>query len=488
MICITLNRIRFHKLLIGCMLLLFIALAPKPLCAQTDRNALQHRKSKLEKEIMEMNLELEQTKKTKSANLNQLVIINKKIDKREELINAIEQEVGGIEGQVKSMNDTIYRITMNLNSLKDEYARIIYSTYRNRSAYDRLMFIFSSHNFNQAYKRLKYLQQYTEYRKAQVNSISETQRALAIKKLELEKRKSSKLTLKHTQEQEKNILSNEKKLKDDKIKNLTSQEKKLLNKLRDNEVALNKLQTAIESLVANEIKKANEEKARKASIEAAAERKALAESDNKAKVKAEVENKAKAKKEAEKKSKSKTEGIGKVPEAAKPELIAKVEESKPPVSKSIPVSSNSMSSTAEEVAISGSFAGNKGRLPSPVERGSVISSFGEHPHAEFQNIKVKNNGVDILSNPGARANVIFEGEVSSVMFIANLNYIVIVRHGDYLSVYSNLEDVSVKKGDKVKIRQPIGTIFTAQGESKSRLHFELWQGTIVQNPANWIRL
>ena len=89
---------------------------------------------------------------------------------------------------------------------------------------------------------------------------------------------------------------------------------------------------------------------------------------------------------------------------------------------------------------------------------------------------------------GAKAKAIFEGEVSSVIFIANLNYVVIVRHGDYLSVYSNLEDVTVKKGDKVKIRQTLGTVSTGQGESKSRLHFELWQGTIVQNPAGWLKI
>ena len=98
-----------------------------------------------------------------------------------------------------------------------------------------------------------------------------------------------------------------------------------------------------------------------------------------------------------------------------------------------------MSVTAEDVALTGSFAGNKGRLPSPVDKGSIISSFGEHPHAEFQNIKIKNNGIDIISAPGAQAKVIFDGEVSSVIFIANLNYVVIVRHGDYLTVYSNLE-------------------------------------------------
>jgi septal ring factor EnvC (AmiA/AmiB activator) len=457
---------------------MFLIATAATMFAQNDKNKLQSRKLKIEREIIQVNRELEQTKQNKSANLNQLVLINKKIDKREDLINAIEQEVGSIESQVNDMSDTINRITANLKGLKDEYARLIYSTYRNRSAYNRLMFLFSSHNFNQAYKRLKYLQQYTEYRKSQVQSITETQRILANKKLELEKRKSSKLTLKHTQEQERNILANEKSLKDEKIKSLTSQEKNLLVKLRNNEVALNNLQLAIEKLVAEEIKKANQEKARKAALAAETERRARAEADRK----------VKAKTDADKKARASAEPGVKETEPAKAEPITRVDATRSTAAKAVPVKSNSMSFTAEDVALTGSFAGNKGSLPSPVDRGSVISSFGEHPHAEFQNIKIKNNGIDISSVSGAKAKAVFEGEVSSVIFIANLNYVVIVRHGDYLSVYSNLEDVAVKKGDKVKIRQSLGTVSTGQGETKSRLHFELWQGTIVQNPASWLNI
>jgi murein hydrolase activator len=474
----TRSSSRFYLILCCSVVMLFITIAAINMYAQNDKNKLQSRKSKLEREIIEMNRELEETKLNKSANLNQLVLINKKINKREELIREIEQEVGGIDSQVQNMADTIYRITINLKNLKDEYARLIYSTYRNRSAYNRLMFIFSSHNFNQAYKRLKYLQLYTEYRKMQVQSITKTQMMLATKKLELEKRKSSKLTLKHSQEQERNILADEKNQKDEKIKNLTSQEKKLLVKLRNNEVALNKLQAAIEALVASEIKKANEEKIKKAAATAAAEKRAAAEADRKARAKA----------EADKKSRSKADPNIRTPEPAKEEAIAKVEESRSTAAKAAPVKSNSMSVTAEDVALTGSFSGNKGRLPSPVDRGAIISSFGEHPHAEFQNIKIKNNGIDIVSSSGSIAKVVFDGEVSSVMFITNLNYIVIVRHGDYLTVYSNLKDVTVKKGDRVKTRQSLGTIATSEGESKSRLHFELWQGTIVQNPAGWLNI
>lgn len=471
----TRNTNRFY-LFISCFFVVLILATAASLYAQNAKNKLQSRKLKIERDIIQVNQELEQTKQNKSANLNQLILINKKIDKREDLINAIEQEVGGIESQVNTMSDTISRITTTLKSLKEEYARLIYSTYRNRSAYNRLMFIFSSHNFNQAYKRLKYLQQYTEYRKTQVQSITETQRVLAAKKLELEKQKSMKLTLKHSQEEERNILANEKSQKDQKIKSLTSQEKNLLVKLKKNEVALNNLQLAIEKLVAEEIRKADQEKARKTALAAENERKARADADHRAKAKAEADRRAKT-----------VPGTKKT-ETEKPTVIAKVDASRSTSAKSVPVKSNSMSVTAEDVALTGSFAGNKGSLPSPVDRGSIVSSFGEHAHTEYQNIKIKNNGIDISSVSGAKAKAIFDGEVSSVIFIANLNYVVIIRHGDYLSVYSNLEDVTVKKGDRVKIRQSLGTISTGEGETKSRLHFELWQGTIVQNPAGWLKV
>lgn len=460
----------------GFLVVIMLIAATTGTYAQNDKNKLQSRKQKIEKDIIQVNKQLEQTKQNKSANLNELVLINKKIEKREDLINTIDQEIAGIDNQVQNMNDTIFRITTSLKSLKDEYAKLIYSTYRNHSAYDRLMFIFSSQNFNQAYKRLKYLQQYTEYRKAQVQSITEARIILAGKKLELEKRKSSKLTLKHSREEERNILANEKSLKDEKVKKLTTQEKNLLTKLRNNEVALNNLQIAIERIVAEEIKKANQEKARKAALAAENERKARAEADRKAKAKAEADRKARA--ASGDKSAS--------PVNAEP--IAKADAVRTPVAKPAPDESNSMSVTAEDVALSGSFAGNKGRFPSPLDKGVLVSSFGEHAHAEYQNIKIKNNGIDIASVPGAKAKAIFEGEVSSVIFITNLNYVVIVRHGNYLTVYSNLEDVTVKKGDKVKTRQILGTVFTAQGESRSRLHFELWQGTVVQNPSSWLNI
>ncbi|NVO18615.1 MAG: peptidoglycan DD-metalloendopeptidase family protein [Bacteroidetes bacterium] len=437
------------RLLLSYLIIILLIGLVSVLPAQNQKAKLQERKAKLEQEIHSTNKLLNQTQKSKEANLNQLYLINKKINHRQELIQAIGEEVNGLDGQIGGLNDTIYRLTNTLTSLKNEYARLIYSTFKNRDAYSRLMFIFSSKNFNQAFKRLKYLQQYTEYRKAQAIEIKNTQQLLGKKKVELEDQKTSKLTLKQKQEIEKSQLALEKSQKDKTIQNLSKQEKNLLKKLRDKEAAVNKLQNSIEAIIADEIRKANEEKARKAALIA-------------------------SKKNAEPSKKGNSEKTAATPAGKAPAKPAPA------------VTYNSMSSNDEEVALSNSFSGNKGRLPWPVEKGSVVATFGEHPHPEFKNIMVKNNGIDIATSAGSRARSVFDGVVTSVMSIANMHYVIIIRHGDYLSVYSNLKEVAVKKGDKVKARQTLGSVFTDPEDNKTTLHFEIWHGTVLQNPASWL--
>lgn len=421
--------------------LLFMA-AINPLWAQKDKTSLQERKARIEKEITYTNQLLNDTKKSKQTNLNQLYLINKKISKREDLIREIGNEVSGIDKEVIRLNDTIKKLAQSIRELKTEYALLVYNTYKNRNAYDRLMFIFSSRDFNQAYRRLKYMQQYSDYRKNQAENIRKTQHLLWAKKAEYEKQKSSKLVLIHSKEAEKQKLTIEQEEKNQTIKGLSKQEKNLVRKLQENQAALRKLQLAIEAVVAEEVRKAKEEKARKAAA---------------------TKNAAKP----DVKSTAKTASTAKSPVSSAIEPV-------------------SMSGTAEEVSLSKDFAGNRGRLPWPVDRGVVAVSFGEHAHPEFKNIKVRNNGIDIATAADARAKAVFPGVVSSVISIVNLNYVVIIRHGDYLTVYSNLKNVAVTKGDKVKIRQELGTLYTDPEENKTMLHFELWHNTYAQNPEIWI--
>ncbi len=408
----------FRKILKPYGILLFLAfhVFAGPLQAQDKKAQLQQQKAKIEEEISYTNKLLEETKKSRQTSINQLVLLNKQISRRQELINAINGEIRSLDNKINRTNDTIKQLTQTVERLKKEYASMIYYASKNRNSYSRLMFIFAAHDFNQAYQRLKYFQQYSAYRQNQVRVIKETQEALNGKLALIEQQKKEKLSLKQMEEGEQKKLAKEKGQQDEVVKNLTKKEKDLLKKLRESEQAARKLQKAIEDLIAEEIRKANEA--------------------------------------------AKKTGVKPTPE-------------------------NKFALTPAEMELSSSFSGNKGRLPWPTERGVISGTFGEHPHPVLKGIITKNNGVDIDTEKGSIARSVFDGVVSSTMNLPNFNNVVIVKHGEYLTVYSHLDQLYVKKGDKVKTKQQIGVIRTADG-GKTYLHFELWQGKNLQNPENWI--
>ncbi len=136
--------------------------------------------------------------------------------------------------------------------------------------------------------------------------------------------------------------------------------------------------------------------------------------------------------------------------------------------------------------MSSNFEENRGGLPWPVENGVISSTFGEHFHPVLKQVKTKNNGIDVLTDENMKSRAVFEGEVTRVISIPNYNYVVMIRHGEYLTVYSNLSEVYVKKGDKVETKQSIGKVYTDKKEMKTEIHFELWKGKTLLNPANWL--
>lgn len=384
--------------------------------AQDSKNKLEQQKAKIEEEIQYTNKLLDQTKKSKQVTLDQLVMINKQINKREELIGSISYEIVKLDRQINSTADTIKQLNETIQKLRDEYARMIYFAQKNQGSYSRLMFIFSAKDFNQAYQRTKYFQQYSSYRQNQVRVIRESQEELNKKRALLEVQRKEALVLKKMEENEKQKLSKEKSLQDQAVQNLSKQEKELLKKIRDNEKAARRLQKAIEDLIAAEI-----EKARKAAVKAGTK----------------------------------------------------------------PAPENKFALTPAELQLSSNFAGNRGRLPWPTERGVIAVTYGEHAHPVLKGIKTKNNGVDIATEKGHIARSVFDGEVTSTMTLPNYHNVVIIRHGEYLTVYSNLDQLYVKKGDKVKTKEKIGLIHT-DDNGKTTMHFELWHGKTLQNPELWI--
>ncbi len=385
--------------------------------AQKDRAALEQDKKKVEEEIEYTNRLLEQTRESRQASLNEVVILNQKISKRERLIGTISQQIALVDARIREAQDSISLLENDLANLRDEYAKMVYYAYKNKNLYDRLLFVFSSEDFNQAYQRLKYFQFYNEYRKQQALLIQIKQKRLEIKLEELQSIRDEKSVLLSAEERQKLALTSEREEKNKSVKSLSKKEKELQKTLKEKEAAARKLQQAIQDIIAEEIRLANE----------------------------------------------------------------RADKYGAPLQKT-----GLYTLTPEEKLLSDDFLNNRGRLPWPLEQAVVSSTFGEHPHPVLKNVKTRNNGIDLLTDPGAEARAVFAGVVTRVMNVPNNNNVVIIRHGEFLTVYSNLDQVYVKIGEKISVKQKIGTVYTSKQDSKTELHFEVWQSKTLQNPEEWL--
>lgn len=379
---------------------------------------LQQEKKQIEAEIAYTNNLLDKTRKNRQSSMEGLAILQQKIRQRERLVNNIKAELVLIIQEIDETGDSIFTLTVELKKLKEEYAKMIYYANRHRGSYDRMVFIFSAEDFNQAYRRIKYFQQYSAYRRTQAVLITSTQDALSLKELKLERQKAEQQNLLSQEQEEKDQLEFEKGDVDRTIQDLGQKERKLKTDLRAKERAKAKLDKAIADIIAEEIRLA-EERARAAAA-------------------------------------------------------------------STTTTSSGFALTPEEKILSENFSNNKGKLPWPTERGVVSSTYGEHQHPVLKRVKVKNNGIDILTSEGEYARAVFNGEVTRVISVPNYNNVVIVRHGEFLTVYSNLDEVLVSKGQKVTTKQRIGRVYTDRNENKTELHFEIWQAKELMNPAYWL--
>lgn len=404
------------NLLFYCLFSCFILTSSVVSFAQKQgRKDLENKKKELQKEIEYTNQLLTETKKNKKLSLNQLVTLNKKISAREELISTINSEIRILNKQIAEKNESIKSLQKELNKLKAEYAKMIYYAYKNQNAYSKLMFVFASKDFEQAFMRLKYLQQYSLYRKKQADMILATKADLDVKVQELESKKSEQRSLLNNEQSEKQNLTSEKKEKEQIFSSLQQQESKLKKDLEKKKKDAEKLQQAIQREIQKELEKIQKQ----------------AVSENK----------------------------------PKPERLVL---------------------TPESQLLSNSFASNKSKLPWPVIKGIISERFGVHPHPLMPNIDVNNNGVDITTSNGALARAVFDGEVKAVVNMPGSGQFILVRHGEFLTIYSNLQEVYVKVGDKVKTKQNIGVILLDNEESKTVLHFEIWKGQIKLNPEEWL--
>ena len=392
------NRTKFYITL----LTLGIILLSIKTHAQT-KEELQKRKEETEKNIKLTNKLLEKTEKSKSASLNKLLILNKRISLREQLIQEISIEINLLNKDIEEKNIKIVKLENEIKQLKDEYAKMIYYAYKNRNSYDKLMFILAAEDFNQAYRRMKYFQQYSEYRKKQAKQIVISQKNLEYEIEQLKEGRAEKIALLSKKERENSQLTNEKEKKNNEISRLKRKEKDLRKKIRDGERLNKKINKAIAELIAKEAKA------------------------------------------------NKTKTL-----------------------------------SANEEIISQGFKGSKGKLKWPIGSGVIIGEFGEHPHAVIKGIKVKNDGIDIATTSDTKVKSIYQGEVKEVFAALGANMAVIVRHGHYLSLYSNIVNVRVKPGDIIKEGHYIGDLYINKNNDGSLLHLRIYEEKKVMNPQNWL--
>jgi septal ring factor EnvC (AmiA/AmiB activator) len=390
---------------------IFISFLQVSFSQAQKKKDLENKKQELQKEIEYKNKLLEEVKKHKNRSMIELAILNSKIARQQELISTINRELDMIEGDISETKQTIRLKETELKLLKDDYARIIFASYKNRDSYSRLMFLFASTDFGQAYQRIKYLQYYSEARKKQAGMIEDNQRQLQTKKQELETKKEQQSKSLGEKEMETGMLSKQKKDKEVVLTDLQAKEKDIRAEIKKKKEQAEKLRKAIEKVIDAEIKKSNP--------------------------------------------------------SAKGDL-------------------KKITLTPEEKDLSNDFESNKGKLPWPLAEGVITESFGTHDHPDLPGIKVSNNGINIGTNKGANVRAVFNGTVVAVASVGGLEgKVIIVKHGEYLSVYSNIEEAFVKSGEKIKTKQSVGKVLT-DDNSGTELHFEIWKGQAMLNPESWI--
>ena len=393
---------------------------------------LKRRKESLTREIETLNRSLNQTSSSKRLSLKQIKTLTAQIRLREEKISTINAEVRLLNNQISDNTSNIRSLQSQLNQLKKEYAAMVLFAFRNQSSYSKIMFLFASADFNQAYKRLKYLQQFSAYRKKQAQYIEGTKKDLNSKIVELDHNRLEKTSLLSDQQKEKQTLGSEKNKKSKVLSGLSQQEKQLRQEITQKQRESARLNRAIQNAINKEI----EEAYRRAEAAARA-----------AATKAKAENKE-------------------APDAK-------------PISKG----SSVLALTPEAAKLSSDFLGNRGRLPWPVASGIITEGFGIHKYGA--NVTTENNGVDIKTSEGASVRAVFEGDVAAVQNFAG-SFAVIIKHGEYFTVYSNLKSVSVSRGQKVNLKQSIGTVITDPVDGTTEVHFEIRKGINPMNPSSWL--
>jgi septal ring factor EnvC (AmiA/AmiB activator) len=365
------------------------------------------------KEIEQINTLLFTGRKKEKSIISQVEDLNYKINVRKNLIKVTNDQANLLTREINANQKEISSLRDQLKLLKEDYATMIVRSYKSRSDQSKVMFLLSSDNFKQAYKRLQYIKQYANYQKEQGEKIK-------AKTEKLQKLNTSLLK----QKKDKDKLIEENRIAKNRLEEELQQQKVLMASVRKN---LNTYNSQIKKKQ-QEVDKIDKEIDRLI-------REAIAESNKKA---------------------------------------------------GNTSSSKNYALTAEAKALAANFEANKGKLPWPVEKGLVKLGYGKQPSPIDHTVTINSNGVRIATEEGAKVRAVFDGEVTGIIILKNANPAIIIRHGNYFTIYKNLSKIFVKQGDKVSTKQIIGEVFTNKSNGETMLGFGVNKNSNTENPANWI--
>ncbi|WP_294483355.1 murein hydrolase activator EnvC [uncultured Bacteroides sp.] len=429
---------RVFVVLISCLWLTAV-----PLFAQSNKmiRELESKRGALQKQIAETESILQTTKKDVGSQLNGLAVLTGQIEERKRYIMTINNDMEAIERELDLLQRQLNKLQKDLKDKKKKYEASVQYLYKNKSIEERLMFIFSAKNLGQTYRRLRYVREYATYQRLQGEEILKKQEQIRKKKQEREQVKAAKENLLKEREGEKSKLEAQEKEKRTLVANLQKKQKGLQSEINKKRREANQLNARIDKLIADEIERTRKRAREEARKEAAARKKTAGNEGQSA--------------AAEKTVKSK------------------------------PLDAFTMNKADRE--LSGNFAANRGKLPMPISGAYIITShYGQYAVEGLRNVKLDNKGIDIQGKPGAQARAIFDGKVAAVFQLNGL-FNVLIRHGDYISVYCNLSSASVKSGDTVKTKQSIGQVFSdGTDNGRTVLHFQLRREKEKLNPEPWL--
>ncbi|WP_329903826.1 murein hydrolase activator EnvC family protein [Porphyromonas pogonae] len=422
-----------------CIIVLFLAVG---FCSAQSKSSkvrqLEKQRREMLKNIEETSKQLRETQKNTRNEERRLQLVKKQVEQRKKMVEILDSQVNALQQSIGVLTVQEDSLKTKEDICKMHYANTIVAMQKRKSSLDRLLFIFSAKSFDEGVRRQSFLGQYAHATRQAAQELQKVKQQVVNKRTEIQQTRSQKYTALSLKEQEKKKLEIEQAQRSAEVTSLKSQQKDLKEKLAQQRREADNLNRRIERQIAAEI--------------AEAERKAREEQNR-----LEAAARKKGEKTAPVQTKRKAETIG------------------------------GYAMNAEERALSSNFAQNKGNLPVPV-RGSynIVGQFGVHTHSEHSRVRTNSGGIDYAVKNDNGAYCVFDGEVTSLFVMPGFNNSVIVRHGNYLTVYSNLISVNVAKGQRVKTGQKIGTIATDDNNMRV-LNFQVWKERTKQNPAAWVR-